>query len=460
MSSSRRRKHRTSNSLPFPTTTPSSSEVSSAVAFSELLLELIRQLYFFALLRIPSLYFMRVSRLIEDANVSLPDILQMSAQRAADPASNGNMYTFTVLNYASPSALPPHILQFRTTWNSFIDNLMREWKTQNVVSGLLLSALLTMLQIDGAATDPVTRITALMSLVGTLVSLLFGSIYTVRFGTMRRMYKAACWAMDAQEGRRYVLWNVWILLAMPGVWLAWSMLSFIVCIMAFVWRTGAASESTASNGLTSNAALTMRVLVSVELFVAGLYLVLVLRTFATYGEVMDRTWRDKVLAAKNGDSKAPRSKQMQKEMPASDRERPRSSNSSRVSLGASDKSSSSSSSSSSSTQPQRGPLAPWYPGVNTINQPASGHAPIANAPWMPIPRNQSWGHETAVPPSIPAMLGHEPSPKIPAVKVVELGEYWTLLYPYDTSLKWRDISKKRWKRLATVRIFYLMSSPC
>lgn len=51
-----------------------------------------------------------------------------------------------------------------------------------------------MLQIDAAASDPIARTTALLSLISALMSLLFGSIYIIRFGTMRKMYKAASWA--------------------------------------------------------------------------------------------------------------------------------------------------------------------------------------------------------------------------------------------------------------------------
>ena len=56
-------------------------------------------------------------------------------------------------------------------------------------------AILTILQISGAANDPVTRYTALFSLMCALMSLLFGCIYIIRFGSMRKTYKAAEWAL-------------------------------------------------------------------------------------------------------------------------------------------------------------------------------------------------------------------------------------------------------------------------
>jgi len=47
-----------------------------------------------------------------------------------------------------------------------------------------------MLQIDSAAADPVTRFSALTSMICALMSLLYGCIFIIRFGTMRKTYKA------------------------------------------------------------------------------------------------------------------------------------------------------------------------------------------------------------------------------------------------------------------------------
>jgi hypothetical protein len=57
-----------------------------------------------------------------------------------------------------------------------------------------IRAILTLLQIQSAANDPLTRYSALLSMVCALMSLLYGCIYIIRFGTMRKTYKAAEWA--------------------------------------------------------------------------------------------------------------------------------------------------------------------------------------------------------------------------------------------------------------------------
>ncbi|KAJ7500601.1 hypothetical protein B0H11DRAFT_2225591 [Mycena galericulata] len=245
-----------------------------------------RQIYLHFLLRLPLLYFSRVSRLFEDANLSLPDIRRMAVANA-DQWKDGTPGALPTAWIPSEAAISPNLLNLRHSWEAFIDSLLREWKTQNVV------AILTMLQIDAAATDPIARTTALLSLISALMSLLFGSMYIVRFGTMRKMYKAASWADEAQKGHTSILWNVWVMLAIPAVWLAWSIILFVTCIMAFAWRTGAAGDSNASV-LSNNAARGLRIGVSAVLGVALVYLFLIVRTFRKYGDVMDQEWNEKV----------------------------------------------------------------------------------------------------------------------------------------------------------------------
>ncbi|KAG8800473.1 hypothetical protein FRC17_006860 [Serendipita sp. 399] len=80
--------------------------------------------------------------------------------------------------------------RFRHEWEGFIDGLVKEWKTLNVVSALLISALLTVFQIEEAQFQPVTRTAALLSLISAFLSLMFGGMYILRFSTMRTMRKA------------------------------------------------------------------------------------------------------------------------------------------------------------------------------------------------------------------------------------------------------------------------------
>lgn len=140
-----------------------------------------RQVYLNLLLRLPAMYFTRVARIFEDAEVSRPDI-----QRMIDARGGGGAYMMPVASevahsnagtagsnhgrepgatfspnigatvYASAVAIPnlyplpfpddwsppivsPALIRFKHSWEAFIDSLLREWKTLNLVSALLLS---------------------------------------------------------------------------------------------------------------------------------------------------------------------------------------------------------------------------------------------------------------------------------------------------------------------------------
>ncbi|KAG5720659.1 hypothetical protein E4T56_gene4938 [Termitomyces sp. T112] len=131
--------------------TPTSSYI---LAF--LLDTLPRQIYLYFLFTLPSLYFSRVARIFEEAELSMPDIKKMaidSANKCQDPLWFPSAYGFQP------------VMRLKASWEQFIDSLTKEWKTLNLVSVLLLSAILTTLQIDGALTDPYTRYLAFLALV-------------------------------------------------------------------------------------------------------------------------------------------------------------------------------------------------------------------------------------------------------------------------------------------------------
>lgn len=190
------------------------------------------------------------------------------------------------------SITSPAYDSLRRTWEGFIDSVMREWKTFNIISVLLLSAILTILQIDAAAKDPITRYTALASLICALISLLYGCMYIIRFGTMRKPYKAAEWALEAKKTGTSVLWNVWVLLAMPAVWLSWSLILYICCIMSFLWRT--TTFESEPYLLSMGQLLAIRILISSLLLIGMIYGSLIIATFARYGDAMDQAWKKRI----------------------------------------------------------------------------------------------------------------------------------------------------------------------
>ncbi|KAJ7616495.1 hypothetical protein FB45DRAFT_841349 [Roridomyces roridus] len=251
---------------------------------SILLLEVPRQLFLtLLLLRLPILYFHRVSRIFDDADLSETDIHRLKSANAEQwrDGTPGKLRTAWLPDEA---IVAPHLQNFRYQWEALVDLLVREWTVLSLIEGLMLSAILTVLQIDAASKDPIARTSALLSLISTLIGLAFGSLYAVRFGTMRKICRAAMWADQAQDGRAWLVWNVWIMLAMPAVWFCWSIILFIICIVSFAWRTGVVSDSVlASSVLSHRAALGLRVGVSALLGVGFMYLLLALHTFRAFG---------------------------------------------------------------------------------------------------------------------------------------------------------------------------------
>ncbi|KAF8638241.1 hypothetical protein AX17_002263 [Amanita inopinata Kibby_2008] len=247
-----------------------------------------RQIYLHLLLRLPSLYFSRVARIFEDADLTLPEIARLAHVTAPEERKGTvGISGFPVI----PNAPPFQYAILKTTWETFIDSLLREWKTLNLVSVLLLSAILTMLQLSRAIDEPLILYSALASLLCSLMSLLYGCMYIIRFGSMRKTYRAVAWAEAAQKTKTVIWWNVWVLLAMPAVWLTWAIILFVTCIMTYVWLIDPSAQHT--HQLTTSR-LPARIIISSLLTISLTYVVLIALTFQEYGETLDKKWSQNV----------------------------------------------------------------------------------------------------------------------------------------------------------------------
>ncbi|KAF8882521.1 hypothetical protein CPB84DRAFT_1686669, partial [Gymnopilus junonius] len=125
------------------------------------------------------------------------------------------------------------------------------------------------------------------------ISLLYGCTYIVRFGTMRKTYKAFEWALEAKRTQN-LWWNVWVMLAMPAIWLTWSIFLYTACIMSFIWRTSPQDDGSNSIILSPMELLITRALLSSLLGIGIVYGLLILDTFSRYGVAMDRTWQRRI----------------------------------------------------------------------------------------------------------------------------------------------------------------------
>ena len=113
---------------------------------------------------------------------------------------------------------------------------------------------------------------------------------------------------EARKTTTFIWWNVWVLLAMPAIWLAWfvvppashtrthtptyspfprSMIFFITAILSFVWRSGDTSDSLSPAPLSTTAIVGPRVAVT-SLFLLGLvYFTMIVKTLQNYGSTRD-----------------------------------------------------------------------------------------------------------------------------------------------------------------------------
>lgn len=134
-----------------------------------------REMYLNFLLRLPAMYFSRVARIFEDADVSRPDIQRMinnsgginargssrerhphrpagvalspgaitgiglSAHASVAPAATMMHIPLPFPDEWTPPVVSPALIRFKHSWEVFIDSLLREWKTLNLVSALLAS---------------------------------------------------------------------------------------------------------------------------------------------------------------------------------------------------------------------------------------------------------------------------------------------------------------------------------
>ncbi|KAF8671768.1 hypothetical protein RHS04_08059 [Rhizoctonia solani] len=261
----------------------------------------LRQMYRHFLLRLPSVYFTRVSKVFEEAELSRVEVQKMidASKRARNrrirrgrrqaqsesQASQDLDFWPNEREWTTP-IVSPSLQRFKQSWDEFMDSLQKEWKTLNVVSALLLSAILTMFQVEGSD-EPVMRTAALIALVCALWSLTFGCIYILRFSTMRSMHKASRWAEEAQKHTTGIWWNVWVFLSLPSVFLAWSVISFCTAIMAFSWTTGSV---TPPSPISDKAAIGPRLGITAVFLLGLVYFYRAVKTLKKYADPLPRHW--------------------------------------------------------------------------------------------------------------------------------------------------------------------------
>lgn len=101
------------------------------------------QIYMPFFLYLPSHYFNRVDRLSRDANMALKEILDLAVELNVTCGNDFQTKILDLGQHSSPSivdpeSLPPAYRQLTIRWSCFIDDLLEEWRTLNIVSALLV----------------------------------------------------------------------------------------------------------------------------------------------------------------------------------------------------------------------------------------------------------------------------------------------------------------------------------
>jgi hypothetical protein len=132
--------------LPLPVTmttahgTPGARE--KAINFLKVIASIVfdkvpRQLYLNALLHLPALYYSRVSRILDDAESAVSEVRKLYTPGPKHTIMRE--FVEEEKRKEEEERSQREVAHFKSTWELFVDSIMREWKTLNIVSVLLLS---------------------------------------------------------------------------------------------------------------------------------------------------------------------------------------------------------------------------------------------------------------------------------------------------------------------------------
>ncbi|KAL0957029.1 hypothetical protein HGRIS_003130 [Hohenbuehelia grisea] len=115
-------------------------------------------------LMLPMIYLDRIMRPYRESQITDDEFDALSA--VIDDGTERSAHHMTI-------RVPYGVTRFYTNWRSLIAKLQREWESLNVISALLITIVVTLLQIEGIEGDPLARTATLLSLMASLMSLLF-----------------------------------------------------------------------------------------------------------------------------------------------------------------------------------------------------------------------------------------------------------------------------------------------
>ena len=122
------------------TTSPADAQLTWFAITASLFLDVIpRQVYLYFLLGFPALYWSRVTRIFHDANLGMSEIKRMALEAASSDDGMQKVMLYQGIFPQESTHAPVPYENLRNSWHAFIELLMREWKTFNIITVLLLS---------------------------------------------------------------------------------------------------------------------------------------------------------------------------------------------------------------------------------------------------------------------------------------------------------------------------------
>ncbi|KIK69933.1 hypothetical protein GYMLUDRAFT_53064 [Collybiopsis luxurians FD-317 M1] len=249
----------------------------------------LQQCWLSVFFRLPALYQSRMLQIGTDSGVEAVDLHVMSTTfsslwRQEFVGAQGNHV-----------AVSPELMHFKAAWEVLVDDLLAEWKTFNIISALLQTAIPVLLGLDNqSGPDPITRTGVMLSFICAGIALLCGSFCLLRFGSMRKMPKAAKWIQEAHKSDQLMWWNSFIVVSMPATWLAWAVLFFLATMMSYIWNNSFQNNS-AVNQISEHTAQSLRITITAVLGFGILSVgALALSLSSKFGDSLDRKFISQV----------------------------------------------------------------------------------------------------------------------------------------------------------------------
>ncbi|KAF8891404.1 hypothetical protein BD779DRAFT_1515040 [Infundibulicybe gibba] len=124
----------------------------------------------------------------------------------------------------------------RSVPRSFVE----EWKALRDLSGLIIGAVLAVLQIPNVANHPVTRTATFMCLLFTVMGGMYSSMLILHFLDSEIDISSSTKLQDLLEPQNcHSIWNIWVMLSLPTIWIYWGVFYFLLSVVFLVWGSTA-----------------------------------------------------------------------------------------------------------------------------------------------------------------------------------------------------------------------------